>query len=862
MTVVPLRPPRPKVSTSATPVARRRWLLRPGWPLTWMLVGFPLWWVLGISSFIGHIAAVLMVLELARLRRIRVPRSFGVWLLFLAWVVAGVLVLQVAAPYASPGVSSGRYISFAYRLGWYLSATVVLVYVGNMRDVLSTTRIVRAGAAMFLTIVAGGWLGVLLPHLVFPSLLEALLPGAALRVEFVQFLVHPQIVQDYARAVAEFPRPSAPFAYANIWGLNFACFLPFFLVGWLGKDAGWRRTAGIPVLLLALVPGVLSLNRGMWLAVGCMVAVVAVRSALRGSLRSLVAVGAGVVVVLALVALTPLGAQVQDRFENPKSTETRSNVAATTVASVMEGSPVLGFGSTRDPATAFYSVAGGDSPSCPECAPPALGTQGHFWLVLYSQGLLGLLLFIYFHGVWLVRGLTVPSPVATAATCLLVGQAATLLIYDSLGIGTVAALLAVGLIWRERDRLGLDVRPDAEAEYTLNGYIRLVRSSAVLLGVCALVGGAAGLGVGALRESPVTATVSLHVPEEYESSSRPTSATLDTLSYLADGQQVMATVRRAAGPEIGPDDVVVTADTNTRILNVTVTGPDADTALAAADAAGRALLLLRYQLMEQRYQDEIAQSDAAFIALASAIGTVDDALAGLGEAPDATTSRFQVLEAQRQQLLHRAGVAAGVSGRPEVLVDDAGQVVRSPTVRHAHDSLLVHGSTGLVLGLLVGLLIGRLRGLAGPPLSKVRDLPSETGITALGRVSREALSERGSVRIEHRQSWQTTVDAARLHAPVTVVAVGDDPTSARLAGALDVEVREEALSALPVRRLDPRNRLLLVASHETRLGTLRSRAEQARHAGLDVVGLVLIKDEGVGRPHPPRFLNAQRSKGI
>lgn len=55
--------------------ADRRRPLRLGiaWPLTVMAVGYPLWWLLGIASFLPAVAAVVMALQL-RGRQVRAPR--------------------------------------------------------------------------------------------------------------------------------------------------------------------------------------------------------------------------------------------------------------------------------------------------------------------------------------------------------------------------------------------------------------------------------------------------------------------------------------------------------------------------------------------------------------------------------------------------------------------------------------------------------------------------------------------------------------------------------------------------------------------------------------------------------------------
>ncbi|MBM6402082.1 hypothetical protein [Phycicoccus sonneratiae] len=844
MTVVPLRPLRPStLATPAAPAVRRRRLLRPGWPLTWMLVGFPLWWVLGISSFIGHLAAVVMVLELARLRRIRVPRSTGTWLLFLLWVIAGVLVLQVAAPHAVPDTSMGRYISWAYRFGWYASATVALVYIGNMREHLTTSRITRAGAAMFLTVVAGGWLGILMPHLVFPSVLEVVLPGSLTHVEFIEFLIHPEVSQDYAQAVASHPRPSAPFSYANIWGLNFACFLPFFLHAWLGPDAGWRRRLALPLLGLATVPAILSLNRGMWIAVVAMAVVVALRSAAHGRMRSVVALGASVLLLAGAVAFSPLGDLVQSRIANPVSNDGRASLATLTVQSVLEGSPVIGFGSTRDAVSAFYSIAGGSSPSCPLCTPPALGTQGQLWLVLYSQGVLGLVFYLGFLGAWLLRGLRLPSPAATVGVCVLVAQVVTLPFYDSIGISSVAALIAVGLLWREDDdRRAAAGHTDPSDEYSLGGFIGLTRRHALLLLVCAVAGVGAGAAYQVSQGPQSVATVSIFVPEESELADVGREATLDTLAQLARDRQVTSAMAAAAEHPIDPDDVYVSADPNSRILNLRYAGSQPGAALAAVDAAGETVIRLRTELLDAERKDAVAQFDAQYTSGIAAVATVDESLDRLRDS--GTGVGLETLENQRTALLDAAGRAAGRGARAAVMPLDAGQVVRPAAVTVSHDALVVAMGTGLFLGLLVGLALARVRGVVGAPLARVRDVAGSAEVPVIATLPARAVTPDGRTYADHELAWRSAVDVVRLHSPAAVVAAGRDEQSLLVAELLDDRSHDDGRTDA-VRRLGAERAVVVVATSTTRLGRVRRRVAGLRRDDLDVVGLVLIR-----RPRP------------
>src|SRR5947199_224934 len=70
-------------------------LLPSGWLFYALFAGFPVWWALGLGSFIWPIMAVPMALWLlARRRDLVVPRGFGLWVLFLVLVVASFSQLQ------------------------------------------------------------------------------------------------------------------------------------------------------------------------------------------------------------------------------------------------------------------------------------------------------------------------------------------------------------------------------------------------------------------------------------------------------------------------------------------------------------------------------------------------------------------------------------------------------------------------------------------------------------------------------------------------------------------------------------------------------------------------------------------------
>lgn len=875
-TIVELNAPSVAESTREVDSRRRRShaiaarrsqpLFRPGWPITFTFAGFPLWWVLGISNFIGHIAAVLLLLELLRRRRIRAPRSFGLWLLFLAWVAAGVFVLSVDAPYAASVTSVGAYFTWAYRFGWYLSATVFMLYIGNMRAELSSERVTRALSMFFLTIVAGGWMAIVTPSLEFPSLLEVLLPHSIAQVDFVNFLIHPTVVQNYEASAAGFARPSAPFAYANFWGLNFACAAPFFILSWFRPGTGRpRRALGVLILLLAAVPVIFSWNRGLWLALLAMVAVLAIRSAIRGHVRTLVALIVATIVLVGGIMVSPLGEVIQSRLDNPTSNSTRSQLATLTTDSTLEGSPVVGFGSTRNSAASFYSIAGGDRPSCPNCSPPAMGTQGQFWLVLFAQGVLGIVFFYGFLLIWFARALRMRTLVSAAALCALLAHLATMTVYDSLGIGTIVMTSAIALLWREHD----ERKPPGPATggiYTLGGYFRLLRHNvdwiAAWTASAAVLGVATQLALG----NPVVASISVIVPAESASDQPGFTTSLDTLNQIAMSEGVRAEMRAATG--VDAVRLEVSAISNSRILNLRYTGKDTGSALAGVTAAADALLESHGALLESERGSIVARLDAQYASLLRSVATLDASLAAIPQhdgMPHAT-----LLQAARGRILADSASVANESARISSLTFEVGRVARLATARVTYDPLIIKGVSGLMVGLLICLLTARLRDMRRRRVGGVHDLSHALRLDILARLERtdlqRVLGRRDSVSsAEHRLGALSEVIQ---HAGAATVLPGDDrQLTRRLARWLDDELIARAAQRRdePSGPADPTTglRIVLVVSERARFGVVNWRIIRHQRAGRGIMGLIVIAESprairaGMRRLHRHRSIREE-----
>lgn len=425
--------------------------LKPGWPLSVLFLGFPLWWALGLAQLIFLVMAAAMAVTLYRHRPVRVPHGFSLWLLFLAWMAAGALLLRVHAPGTVAGFGLGRVAGYLVWAGWYLAITIVMLYVANTARQVSTQRIVRLLGWMFVVTTGFGALAVLAPTLEFQSPMEVVLPRALTSSHFIHTLIHPSLSSssDFLGYVQ--PRPTAPFPYSNAWGNNVALYLPFFVLAWFGPDAGWRRKLAPLVLVGAIFPITFSLNRGLWISLAVAAVYAAIRLAANGRARALQLLVAGLLVGGIVFVSSPLYDTLVLRVDTPHSNDRRAGTASTVVSVTAQGSPLLGYGSTRTMHGSFSSLAGGETEQCHQCAAPPLGTQGFMWRLILTTGFGGTVLCLAFFVVQFLRRARGPSPLDVTTCTVLLVAALCFFVYDSLGSAMFTAFIAIGLMARADD---------------------------------------------------------------------------------------------------------------------------------------------------------------------------------------------------------------------------------------------------------------------------------------------------------------------------------------------------------------------------------------------------------------------------
>lgn len=435
------------IRDSAAARPRRR-LFRSGWPLSALLVFYPVAWILGLTPFIVILLAVPMGVTLLRRRPIKLPPAMGLWSLGVLWAALGLFMIRQHPPDTLPP-SSGSSLSFFIRLANYVALTVVLLYVGNMsEDELPRKRIVRMLGAFFLVTIAGGLAGMVAPHLSFNTPTYYLVPHSISSSSFGGKLLSVQLAQNQdVLGSGSAPRPSAPFDYTNTWGNVLSLLLVWFAVAWWIDGTRRRRTLAVGTLVVALVPVVYSLNRGLWVGLALTLLYVLIRTAMRGRILPLVTVLLTLAVAAAIFFVSPLSTVVTARLQHGHSNDIRTslNNAALDAA---KHSPVIGYGGPRTTIGSEKSIAIGSSTSCPQCGNRDIGSDGQLWFLLVSEGFIGALLYV----AWLLQLIWTyrrdESAIGLAGQLSLLLPLFFMFVYQALTVPLLLTMVSVGLLWR------------------------------------------------------------------------------------------------------------------------------------------------------------------------------------------------------------------------------------------------------------------------------------------------------------------------------------------------------------------------------------------------------------------------------
>ena len=442
--VVPVSPE----SADAAPTGWRS----PGWQVGIFVAGWPVWWAIGITQFVAPVLAFGLARELRRRGPVRLPPGFWLWALFLLWVIASGLALNVTASGTLPTSGLGRYIAYTVRTLNYLSVTVMAIYVGNLTErELPRRRVIAWMASLAVTTICLGTLAVGFPHFAFDTLISHVVPSKFLGLDGGQAA----LAQLQPVLGDPSPRPSAPFAFANAWGNSLSLLMVWLVVAGSVHSSRRKIVAGC-LLAVALVPIVYSLDRGMWIGIGLSAGIVAVRLALRGRLAAIGVLATVVTFGALIVVASPLSTLIQERLNAGHSNEVRRSLASDSVKGAFE-SPILGFGSTRATLGSDASITIGQTADCPRCGNRDIGSTGQLWLVMFAQGIIGALFYVGFllRSMWAYRG--DHSILGIAGWLVIFLQLFYGAFYSALIIPLMVTLLAVALLWRNeqlRDEYG------------------------------------------------------------------------------------------------------------------------------------------------------------------------------------------------------------------------------------------------------------------------------------------------------------------------------------------------------------------------------------------------------------------------
>jgi hypothetical protein len=420
----------------------------PEWPIVALVLLYPLWWALGLSVLVFQILAVPMLVHLVRNRRaISVPPGFGFWLAFLAWAALSLLLVWYDPPGTATDPVGQRLLVAVFRYSQYVSLGIILLFIGNLpRGRLSAQRFGWLLGLIFAYGVIGGLAAVVAPNFEFTSVVEMLLPSQIVAEPWVGSMVHPSLAQVQDFIGEEVGRPAAPFGYTNMWGAVLAMLLPWYFVTWILRGEGRRKAAAIALLALGIIPAVVSLNRGLWVALAVMLVITGVREFLAGRLTVLVALVAGVAIALPLIALSPLGGLITERLENQHSNEIRE-MTTQRALEISTYSPLIGYGTTRDTIGSHRSIAIGATVDCPKCGNVPLGQNGQFWLVLVAQGWIGLILFYGMFVTMLVRWWRRRNALVAAGTMSLLIALLMTTYYDMMVVPLAIMFMSLAGLW-------------------------------------------------------------------------------------------------------------------------------------------------------------------------------------------------------------------------------------------------------------------------------------------------------------------------------------------------------------------------------------------------------------------------------
>lgn len=402
---------------------------RMGWPLWLITVGTAPSMFFGFHGLAWALPGLVLGARILTHKGTRFPRSAIPLMLLVAWI-----------PLSATVISTSGLPLFTYRYLLFVGCLTSFIWLVNVsEEKVPSERIIDWLAALWITLVVFGYLAVLLPNLITPSPLGLAL-GPFGRVEFVKSITEWRFAETQGFLGYPVPRPAAPFGGSNGWGSAMGILTPYFVRSWLIGVDRRRRQRGILLLVVAVYPILVSVNRGLWISLAVALAYYAARKALRGRFAALTVLLSAILVVAVLMVATPAGTLVTDRLDNSdRSNNTRSSLYELAWKGALE-SPLVGHGAPVS------------SPELPVGTPP-VGTHGMLWYLMFIHGFVGLGLFISWLAIEIFRSGRIRTSLGWWSHLSLI-SALTQLPYYGLLPQVVLIGMGVGLSHREGRRAG------------------------------------------------------------------------------------------------------------------------------------------------------------------------------------------------------------------------------------------------------------------------------------------------------------------------------------------------------------------------------------------------------------------------
>ena len=403
----------------------------PAWPVLTLVWGYPVLWALGATAIVGVLLSVVMLAYLAHSKTIRVVPGVAALAGFVLWVIPCAIMVD----------SYARMLGYLYRFSILVTVAVAFLYAVNATVHLTRRKILTALTFLWFVTIAGGVLGLMFPEVRLSTPVGLVLPDSLTSNSYVHDLFFPPFaeIQHPYGSPTTFVRPSAPFPYANSWGVALVLLTPVAVARFLMSSSLVLRALIVIGLGVMLAPAAASSNRGMFAALGLAAAYIVVRMVVRDRAAPMIAIaalgGAGAAVLIA----NGLIAQVAERQQYGQSIGVRLDLYRETFERTLH-SPILGYGAPRPSAVQEISV----------------GTQGYVWMLMFSFGFVGLALFVSFLWGATLRSWSSPGDVDLVLHSVLV-VASVIVVFYGLDVMQLLTIMLVAAVLLRR-RYGLEDR--------------------------------------------------------------------------------------------------------------------------------------------------------------------------------------------------------------------------------------------------------------------------------------------------------------------------------------------------------------------------------------------------------------------